>query len=146
MMRVQLSKGVCIGIPVEKNVPLMIAQVEDTAHLEERPELDELQFDESDNIRVKTKQRHLEMGRNGSSSGRNARDHDAVMQAIRSEYKEFKHLCQAIEFETNPVLVADKIGVNILMDSRINSIKEKEQVLGPVNSKGKKIKFVDLSN
>ena len=86
------------------------------------------------------------MGRNGSSSGRNARDHDAVMQAIRSEYKEFKHLCQAIEFETNPVLVADKIGVNILMDSRINSIKEKEQVLGPVTSKGKKIKFVDLSN
>lgn len=33
-MRVQLSKGICIGIPVEKNVPLMMAQVEDTAQLE----------------------------------------------------------------------------------------------------------------
>ena len=149
MMKLQLQKGICIGIPVEKNVPLMIAQVEDTLQLEENIELEEEDFDLSDKIKVKTKKKQLEIARNGLSLGSQALNNesgDTVMNAIRNEYKDFKHLCQAIEYETNPVVVSQKMGVNSLIEQRINSINEKEFVIGPITSKGKRVKLVDLSN
>jgi hypothetical protein len=38
------------------------------------------------------------------------------------------------------------MGVNSLIEQRINSINEKEFVIGPITSKGKKFKLVDLSD
>ena len=66
-----------------------------------------------------------------ASSEKKKRETEAVLHSIRSEFKEYKYLCKAIEYETNPVVVSNKLGI----ESRINSFKNDIQV-GPITKKG----------
>jgi len=60
--------------------------------------------------------------------------------------KEYKYLSMAIDYEMNPIKLSNEFG-NGLMARRINSLKDdNENSFGPLNSKGKKFKIIDMSN
>jgi len=120
-MKLQVTKGIAIGKRVEKGIPTLQGLMRSTFQME-------------------SKDRAAEDDLNMTMQESN----DKLNEHLKSQYKDQKWLRLAFDHELKPLKLKGYSG-GFLVGQRLDSVQD-GYVHGPINSKGKRLKVIDLTD
>jgi hypothetical protein len=119
-MKLQITKGIFIGHKIEKDIPTLEGVMRSTMQMETKE-----QNVNNSELRLSRKESNVKLN-----------------EHLKSQYKDQKWLKLAFDAELNPLKLESTSG-DFLTGHRIDNIDE-GYLLGPINSKGRKLKVIDL--
>ena len=116
-----MTKGIAIGKRVEKGIPTLQGVMSSTFQMEKKgPEIE-------DDLNIKMQESNHKLN-----------------EHLKSQYKDQKWLKLAFDHELKPLKLEGYSG-DFLVGQRLDSIQD-GYAYGPINSKGKHLKIIDLTN